>query len=186
MSLVFPTAAERVFNTTELLELILVACDPLTILRASRTSRHFESVISASLKVQQALYLKPDWTAPGINYGLNPLFLLPVARNGSRLTDARIYLYTPNGSPYTFAPFKISKPGACLDMLLSQPPQTKFVTNIAHEKSIWNLAPLVVTNPEGIKWGDVCEGWADAVWEPELYPDIIKGAEMSRIRKAQT
>lgn len=55
------SAVEAVSSTTELFEAILVEVDLRTLLTsASRVSRHWHSVISASVRLQRILYLLPE------------------------------------------------------------------------------------------------------------------------------
>ncbi|KAI0116152.1 hypothetical protein F4776DRAFT_673609 [Hypoxylon sp. NC0597] len=54
-----PTAQEEVFNTTELLELILLNAEPRDILvGAQRVAKRWKEVIEGSFKIQQALFLQ--------------------------------------------------------------------------------------------------------------------------------
>lgn len=67
-------ACDQVFETTELLELILSFTTLLDLLRAQRVSRRWKTVIEGSPLLQRCLYFLPDPRAVD-TYGLNPLFM---------------------------------------------------------------------------------------------------------------
>lgn len=52
-------AVTQVFNTTELLENILLFLDLRTLLLSKRVSRHFRNTMNGSIKIRKALFLEP-------------------------------------------------------------------------------------------------------------------------------
>lgn len=53
------SATSRALALPELLESIILHCEPYSLLQARAVSRYFNEQIAASLKIQQALFLKP-------------------------------------------------------------------------------------------------------------------------------
>ncbi|EKG19828.1 hypothetical protein MPH_02898 [Macrophomina phaseolina MS6] len=68
------TAAETVFNCTELLELILSFAPVGDLLLVQRTCQRWKAVIEASTKLQRCLYFSPDRRGADA-YGLNALLV---------------------------------------------------------------------------------------------------------------
>lgn len=69
-----PTAADTVWNCTELLELILSFVPTPSLLTAQRTCRRWRAVISWSTTLQRCLFLKPDRRGHDV-FALNPLLM---------------------------------------------------------------------------------------------------------------
>lgn len=167
--------AARVLATTELLEQILVRCDPGTILAMIRVSRRFKAVIDASLAVQRKLFLQIDPSAPRNNPIPNPL--LP--HLGAKIDNRHLAAITAHPLPAAFNffgdEFTDDPPCApvCVElnvlpkrrggerMFLTQPP-TKLVWiwffTYGYEQEFCQKAQIRrVGNVEGVRWGDVYE-----------------------------
>lgn len=47
------------------------------------------------------------------------------------------------------------------------------------------MVSVMITNAEGVRWGDVCEAWEDQGRDDRLYAEIVRVARMARARKVQ-
>lgn len=178
------TAASRVLHTSELLEHILLCCDEHTVLHTSGTNHFFNNVINGSLKLQQKLYLKADWTAAtdddtGI---LNPLLYRkqsqPVRHNMDLISFHQSTLYMHS--------LTVPDAGSCVDMFLSQPPTTEVKARArppTADLRDWEF--IMVSNPNGVTWGDVCQAWEERVRDHQAYARLVRGASMARARRAE-
>ncbi|CZT23993.1 uncharacterized protein RCC_09710 [Ramularia collo-cygni] len=59
------SAASRVFNIPELLEIILLNLQSKDLLLSQRTARSFHSTTQGSIKLRRKLFLEPDWNLEG-------------------------------------------------------------------------------------------------------------------------
>lgn len=160
------TAAERVYAIPELLEQILLLCDPHTVLRANRISRHIHAVIAGSTKLQQELFLTPDCRNDDDFPDTNPLF----ERLGDKRPDgckrALIVIWDgfrdddPAPGSEALATFNHpGRDGSVTRMFVTQPPLTRMTVqawgNLWGTKS--RLPQKFIENEDGIMWGDVCK-----------------------------
>ncbi|KAF4307148.1 hypothetical protein GTA08_BOTSDO06092 [Botryosphaeria dothidea] len=110
-------ASETVFNTTELLELILSFANLGDLLSAQRTCQRWKAVIDGSIKLQRCLYILPDRRGADC-YGLNPLLVQRFRFS----RDARGYLSVDTNTEWQER--VLSCPSASWRrMLVSQPPE---------------------------------------------------------------
>ncbi|KAF2135189.1 uncharacterized protein K452DRAFT_303729 [Aplosporella prunicola CBS 121167] len=112
------SAADQVFQCTELLEHILSFTSINTLLVLQRVCRRWRDVIRCSTKLQRALYFKPDLT--GDVYGLNPLLVQRFTF--ARTPDERLWIST-KGKGYWRNKLLSCKNASWRGMLFTQPPE---------------------------------------------------------------
>lgn len=81
-----PTAAQRVLETPELLEMVVSSMPPLQILLVQRVSTAWHDVISSSPTIQRLLFLKPNWNLEAKSFNARR----PVNRPGDRPNNNRM------------------------------------------------------------------------------------------------
>lgn len=112
-------ACDQVFETTELLELILSFTTLIDLLRAQRVSRRWKTVIEGSPPLQRCLYFLPDPRAVD-TYGLNPLFM---QRFRLRREEPDNILHVSSKPQWHSRLNKSSPSASWRRMLVSQPPE---------------------------------------------------------------
>ncbi|KAK5121724.1 hypothetical protein LTR85_004599 [Meristemomyces frigidus] len=86
---------ERVLNTAELLEAILLCLDTKTLLLSQRTCKSFLDTIAGSTKLQRALFFQLDTTDINASHRTNPLLrhhrdLLPLHTSAPELIPMQL------------------------------------------------------------------------------------------------
>lgn len=164
---------ERVLNTSELLEIILEALDPQTLLTsATRVCRYWNIFIRDSLDLQRALFVLPERQSYGLQPRANPL-LLPYIERLSLTKPHAVDVYSlidAKGNTRDKNDKFLRTEATWRHMLVQQPPATKL--------GIWKIEfsgqgfqhlfeRIDLSSTGGLSMGQLLEFWKQ--WTEQGY-----------------
>lgn len=140
-----PTAASRVLDIGELVELVVLHLDEASIVRSRRVSKKFHETVTYSKSIRQKLFLVPESSTERIVNPLAPTWF-GQQTNGYRDSTiaARINIWDMWISRTETRPLWDK-------MLIAQPPPTQCVIPVGHHLTIF----FKRTYPEGMTFGDL-------------------------------